>query len=615
MVKNVFVIILATILLAGTILGGVMLYPQAKDGIVPEGMFTNDCEYDLKVGETLALTYSYDEKDARVIYSSSDESVITVTEDGTATAIAEGVAALNITVRSDIKNTRYVYAILVNVSAAENETEDVIYGKNYFDASYETNSYMYIGESIKLNCSYINDAGERLTDISFKSNDEKLASVDENGYVKGIKAGYTTVTATCVDNGKTFDFGVTVLKKNISAGALAVLKNHNSNLKVTYNLGIGDGIPAYYYDVIESVNNMFFDPLKVDKRYYDVLQLGEKNDGPFSEVQFITVHYTGNMVATADADNNADYFNYLGYSASIHFVTGRSNADNGYWSKDKYFAFAVLNEKYMGWHAGSHGLADPTFRWLETNVPCTDPDTAPVICVNKDGKFSVNGYDTKLEVPSRTDWAEVVGPTYVTNGNKYNTFDKQGIAWKVENGTYKIAYTYWNSQYQYTLSNAGGNYASIGIESCVDEGSDLVHTWHVTAQLVASLVKKYGLDLNRVQGHHFFSGKDCPQPLLENDMDLWNNMFMKYVEAEYDLLTRYSKYDFDYEAGYTGGILDDYGICSQDGDTHCVTYTVTVKYGTRTETIKLSSILESNQKRPVCESGCESLQQQGREII
>ena len=29
------------------------------------------------------------------------------------------------------------------------------------------------------------------------------------------------------------------------------------------------------------------------------------------------------------------------------------------------------------------------------------------------------------------------------------------------------------------------------------------------------------LTIDRVKGHHFFDGKDCPQPLLENNMELW----------------------------------------------------------------------------------------------
>lgn len=619
MVKKILVVILAVVLLVGTVAGYVLIGPHGileDEPFEPLLIFKSDCEYNLKVGESVKLEYEYDAEDAEVKFTSHDESVVTVSEDGTATAVSPGMAAANILVKSASRDTRFVYTVLINVTADNEASGDVIYGHSYFDASYETTSYVECGGVIKLNCSYIDENGKRLSDISFRSSNNYVSTVDENGYVKGITPGYTTVRATCKSNGKKFDFGITVLEKNLSAGMQSVIKNHNSNASVTYNLGIGDGVPSYYYDVVGSVNNMFFDPLKTDHRYYDKLALGEKNNGLMQKVEYITVHYTGNMNDTADADNNADYFNNLGYSASIHFVTGRSNVDNGYWSKDRYMAFAVLNEKYMGWHAGSHGLTDDTFRWLETGVPCTDKSKAPVICINRDGKFTVNGFATDIKVPDpRVAFTEVLGPTYLVRGTKVPTFNTQGIAWKVENGKYFIGNTYWNTQYKYTLSNVGGNNCSIGIESCVDRGSDLVHTWHVTAQLVASLIKKYDLDLSRVQGHHFFSGKDCPQPLLENNMDLWNNMFMPFVSAEYDRITRFRNYTFDYTTCKGADVLDAFGLLTQTGDTRLVTYTVDVKNGSRTETIKLSTIVESNQKRPPYEPGCESIQQLGMEIV
>ena len=70
----------------------------------------------------------------------------------------------------------------------------------------------------------------------------------------------------------------------------------------------------------KSNNNIAFQPLVVDKRYYDKLGSGVKNYGPMTSVEFICVHYAGNMAKGADADNNCDYFNNLGYEASIHFL-------------------------------------------------------------------------------------------------------------------------------------------------------------------------------------------------------------------------------------------------------------------------------------------------------
>ena len=144
-------------------------------------------------------------------------------------------------------------------------------------------------------------------------------------------------------------------------------------------------------------------------------------------------------------------------------------------------------------------------------------------------------------------------------------------------------------------------------------GSDLVHTWHVTAQLVAELLINNGLGLDRVVGHHFFSGKDCPQPLLENNMDLWYD-FMDMVAAEYELMTTFSNATISSRVVSGDGILRANGLLVQDADAHCVTYEVTVTLNGVTKKITLATCVESyfmyNGPRSQ-----ESLQMQGYPII
>ena len=58
----------------------------------------------------------------------------------------------------------------------------------------------------------------------------------------------------------------------------------------------------------------------------------------------------------------------------------------------------------------------------------------------------------------------------------------------------------------------GGNTASIGIETCVNLGSDLYRTWQRTAKLVASLLVKHSLDTSAVKQHYDFSGRTVRKP-------------------------------------------------------------------------------------------------------
>ena len=78
---------------------------------------------------------------------------------------------------------------------------------------------------------------------------------------------------------------------------------------------------------------------------------------------------------------------------------------------------------------------------------------------------------------------------------------------------------------------------SIGIETMVNEGSDLIRTWHRCAKLVAHLLIDNQLGIDRVKPHHFFSGKPCPMTLRSNH--LWD-YFMEFVDVEYQILKEFS---------------------------------------------------------------------------
>ena len=59
---------------------------------------------------------------------------------------------------------------------------------------------------------------------------------------------------------------------------------------------------------------------------------------------------------------------------------------------------------------------------------------------------------------------------------------------------------------------------SIGIETCVNVGSDFYRTWQSMGKLVASLISEYGLDISAVKQHYDFNKKDCPKTLRNNGL-------------------------------------------------------------------------------------------------
>jgi len=75
---------------------------------------------------------------------------------------------------------------------------------------------------------------------------------------------------------------------------------------------------------------------------------------------------------------------------------------------------------------------------------------------------------------------------------------------------------------------------SIGIETCVDYGSDLYTTWHRTAKLMAKLLVENDLDLTAIRQHYDFNGKNCPQALRMSNL---YSKAVSLIEAEYRVLT------------------------------------------------------------------------------
>ena len=137
--------------------------------------------------------------------------------------------------------------------------------------------------------------------------------------------------------------------------------------------------------------------------------------------------------------------------------------------------------------------------------------------------------------------------------------------------------TYYNSGYG-LISNFGGNRNSIGIESCVNSGSDYGHTYRNLSILVANLCVQNNLSVDRVKGHHYFSGKPCPNSILTTQ--LWED-FLTLVSREKFIIEHLSDYSFNWSA--VSSNIDNKGfirLSVNSGDE--VKYKVDVKKGSNT---------------------------------
>ena len=499
-------------------------------------------------------------KDKRVKFKSSNGQILSISNSGLITIYKEGDVTITVT-----------SALTPSVVAQFNVH---VYAPSHFNVEYVTSSIVSVGESVEINAEYITRDGE-IESLQYASSDSSIISVNNN-VAAGLAKGYANVILTAND-GNTMEIGITVTDGTESEVAKLVLAAHNSNILKVYNLGIGDGIPAYYMDMISSISKLMFnEEYTVDTKYYSVQQGVSSNHGKEkTSTEFITVHYTGNMSATADGNANANYFATGGNGTSIHYVTGNDGI------------YYILDEKLVGFHAGDG--TGTKFEWIPTGVMVkgTDP-TEPVISINEDSMYTINGTVTSIPVPT--------GSTALTKKvTDAKWINDMGLAYKIVDGEYYMGTTWWcySQVAEGRICNHGGNNNSIGIESCVNKGSDIWYTWHKTAQLVADLMNRYHLDITRVVGHHFFTAKDCPQPMLENQLQLWYE-FIEMVKAEYELLTKFSAdYTLSMEVLSDSKEVKTTGRVSQPKFNDCIKYQVTItnKATGEKELITLSSLI------------------------
>ncbi len=125
-------------------------------------------------------------------YKSSDTKIATVDENGVVKGIKKGTAT--ITIKSEFTKKTAKCKVTVEEQKVEKitllEKEKVVKAKILTE-----------GESFKIKAKVApNNATNKA--VSFSSSDKKVATVDKNGKVKGIKKGTATITVTAKDGGK-----------------------------------------------------------------------------------------------------------------------------------------------------------------------------------------------------------------------------------------------------------------------------------------------------------------------------------------------------------------------------------------------------------------------------
>ena len=530
----------------------------------------------LNLGETHKLIWEITPLNAtnkNVVFKSSNESVATVDKNGVISTHMTGTVTISI---ESLSSTKNVDTITICVTKP-----------GYFDFNYETNSYVNVNDTIKINSTYYSSYGEQLP-LIWESSNENIAIVDNEGNVTGLNKGSVTIKAIVESDNNIFqEFLILVVDEELDEAVKLILDAHESNVCTEYNLPIGAGTPVYYKDIIGSISKILFnDDLVINNKYNQATndKYGEELQNRILEgYDLITVHYTGSMGKGDTAEAIAKYFSepLSSVKTSIHYTTGNDGVFRG------------MDEKYRAAHAGDDGSIDTVekFEYRETNLEVLPNDPLfPVVSITKNATFAINNRDTGIKVPKETKF----GRGYVTD-NKW--LNKMGLAVNIKDGKYQLGTAWWcyTQVWEGRICSNGGNRNSIGIEACVNEGSDLWYTWQKTAQLVADIMYRHNIDITKVKGHHFFSAKVCPQPFLERDLVLWWE-FIDLVQAEYQKILLGDKYQYIFTSN--SSLIDNKGrVIKQELYSKVIVYKVEIITNEGVETIELSTILEGSSKK------------------
>ena len=403
--------------------------------------------------------------------------------------------------------------------------------------------------------------------FTYKSLNEKVATVDSNGVVSGISTGYTEILVSLKSNETVnTSIGITVVEEYSSMNevlqyfvSIAESNNIVKNIKVT------GWQRVYSHELRTSVIGYLFEDLVITE---NIAPLGNGvRPGTIYKKEYICVHDTGDVDFTAKDWSDTVYNNY-------NPLTGKTYGASYQYVIDAKDCYHNIPDNERSYHAGD---GNRTYEEVASGVYGTEK--YPTITITTDGYYAINGEKSTIIAPTGS------------NGEILETSDinDYGIRCVVRDGQYYLGKTWYDTTYR-KIGNYGGNNNSIGIESCVTEGDDIYYTWQRLAKLVAKLMDENDLTIDDVVTHHYFSGKNCPQTMREAGFYMH---FKKLVEIEYTILQFVKQgYKLSFESNNTEYVNNLGRVIKTTPVAKTVSYTITVEKDGITNSITLSSVIQ-----------------------
>ena len=174
-----------------------------------ESITLNETEKQLNKGDNLQLAVTYNPEDTTadktVTWTSTDDTVARVNENGNVTALKAGTAYIKAKVEDKEVSCKI----------------DVVVPLTGIDLNKDVAEILK-GQTEKLTVTLVPEDTTYTGKVEWTSSDNTIATVDENGNVKGIKEGMVIITAKAVENGNEIIDTAEVTVKEIPLDSIAI---------------------------------------------------------------------------------------------------------------------------------------------------------------------------------------------------------------------------------------------------------------------------------------------------------------------------------------------------------------------------------------------------------
>ncbi|MDD4389093.1 MAG: InlB B-repeat-containing protein, partial [Bacilli bacterium] len=344
-----------------------------------------------------------------VQYTTSNDKILKISDTGLMTA--ENAGTVTVTVKSVVRDVKATLEITV----LGGDDVDVEFSEGY-------DGCLYLNDEATIKLKGVGNINP--TALSFVANNPDILTINENGLIKGIKAGEATVDIVLTSTAEVLLTLVIPVYPAPDAKRidqlLDLLKGANQPVVERLNASLlydSSSKQQCFKSTYGSVNLYLFDGLNLDDKNYliNTQTMTNKHSGLMPAVEFITIHDTANISGGLTAHGN--YWLNTAHTTSIHFTVG------------DFGIIQSLDTSYAGHHAGDGTSVQ--FNWEDTQVNAGG-NLNPEIDVSADGYFTFNGVKTPILAPKKD--GQILDKSYFTH---------LGPNWKIgENGNYYLGTTW-----------------------------------------------------------------------------------------------------------------------------------------------------------------------------